>query len=215
MIDQARELDPLSVSPHITKALMMSYGRGDTTAAGKLLLRALELQPNYIRRSCASRRSDTSTARPLKRSRYAEQALSLEPRAVWLRHYLARMYLDLGDTQDVRQLIEQGDKRDTLLRVPLYLYQHEWKASAELAVRDTDFYSPLDMAVADFAVLQRTRETRDYEAGLSQLQQWSRLSWDEKGNPQIQETNLDYCNYVARPGTSLDGPGGLGGAAAA
>jgi len=45
MIDRARELNPLSVTPHITKALMMMYGRGDTTEANKLLLRALELQP--------------------------------------------------------------------------------------------------------------------------------------------------------------------------
>ena len=196
-IDQALELNPLSVGPHITKALMMNYGRGDTAAAGRLLLRALELQPNYypaIMRLAEVRYFDGETAEAI---RYAEQALSLEPRAVWVRHYLARMYLELGDTEAVRQLIAQGDKRDTLLGVPVRLYQHDWRAAAELAVRRTDFHSALDLEAADFAIMQRARATRDFEGGRSQLEEWARLTWDESGNPHIEETNLDYCNYVA------------------
>jgi len=70
------------------------------------------------------------------------------------------MYLDLGDTEAVRQLIDQGEKRDTLLRLPIHLYQHDWATAAELAGQDTDLWSPLDVAVADWAVMQRARATR-------------------------------------------------------
>jgi len=49
MIDRARELNPLSVTPHITKALMMMYGRGDTTEANKLLLGRSSCSPTTTR----------------------------------------------------------------------------------------------------------------------------------------------------------------------
>jgi hypothetical protein len=84
-----------------------------------------------------------------------------------------------------------------MLGVPIRVYQHDWRAAAELAVRRTDFHSPLDMEAANFAIMQRARATRDFEAGRSQLEEWARLTWDENGNPHIEETNLDYCNYVA------------------
>ena len=196
-IDRALELDPLSPSPHITKALMMLYGRANASEAQGLLLRALELQPNYypaLIRLAETRYFQGETADAI---RYAEQALALEPQATWARHYLLRIYLNLGDVAAARDLVRGGLAEDTLLRLPISLYQHDWKTADELAKDDAPFGTPLDDRFVVCAWIQHVRVTRDFEPLRKKLEEWSGVKWNSSGEPTVMETNLDYSDSVA------------------
>jgi tetratricopeptide (TPR) repeat protein len=198
MIDRAVTLNPLSVTTHIAKGLMTLYGHGDTTEAGNELAKALELQPNYypaVMRLAEVHYFQGETAEAI---RLAEQALSLEPQAVWIRHYLVRMYLDVGDSVAARELIDQGPKADTLLSVPYYVYERDWKRASELATQQNDqYYSPLDDGPTIWAYVQNSKATRDFHTARKQLEEWGGLKWRANGEPFIQETNLDYSDSVA------------------
>jgi TolB-like protein/Tfp pilus assembly protein PilF len=196
VVDHAIELDPLSPSPYITKALMLLYGRGNATEAESLLRRALELQPNYypaVMRLAEARYFQGEIADAIH---YAEQGLALEPSAVWARHYLLRMYLDLNDVEAATELADEGLARDTLLRVPIALFQHDWSKADHLAAADSDLGTPLDIEFCVWAWLQRVRLTHDYEPVRKRLAEWSGVRWDAQGVPSIPETNLDYADAM-------------------
>jgi transcriptional activator of cad operon len=196
MIDRARALNPLSPSAHITKALMLLYGRGDATAANGLLVTALSLRPNYypaIMRLAEVKYWQGDYADAI---RYGEQALTLEPEATWARHYLLRMYLEIGDVSAAADLAAGRDKSDPYLRVPIYLYQHRWQQASDLADQPSESGSPLDVSGIVWAWLLNARATGDYERGRSELADWAGVRW-ERGRATLPESNLDYGTAIA------------------
>ena len=113
MIDRARALDPLMPSGHLTKGIMMLYGRSDTKAANALILQALEHDPNYypalmrlaeLRWCCEGAFAEAI--------RYAEHALALEPNASWPQRMLVGFYLDIGEPETAKQVLEESHERD-------------------------------------------------------------------------------------------------------
>ena len=143
MIDRARELDPLTPTAHLTKAIMVLYGRSDIEQANALLLQALTVQPNYypalmrlaeLRWCCQG-----ETAEGIK---YGEQALALEPQASWPRHYLVRFYLDLEDPQAAEEIAAASAPADRSQALAIHLYRREWQTAGEIA------YGPLDTMIS-------------------------------------------------------------------
>lgn len=134
MIDHARALDPLVPSGHLTKGMMMLYGRSDTKAANSLILQALEQDPNYypalmrlaeLRWCCEGYFAEAI--------RYGERALALEPNASWPQRLLVQFYLDIGERDTARQVLEESHELDPVGQLPLLLYAHESKKAGELA----------------------------------------------------------------------------------
>ena len=122
MIDRARALDPLMPSAHLTKGMMMLYGRGDTKAANALILQALEQDPNYypalmrlaeLRWCCEGEFAEAI--------RYGERALALEPNASWPQRLLSlRKNLDMGELETARQVLAES-RRERDSRTVAYL----------------------------------------------------------------------------------------------
>ena len=196
-IDRARALNPLSPSAHITKALMLLYGRGDATTANALLVTALDLRPNYYPAVMRLAEAKYWQGEYAEAIRYGEQALTIEPAATWARHYLLRMYLEIGDVTAAEDLAAERSRSDPFLRIPIYLFQRRWQQASELADQSAEnLGSPLDVSGIVWTWLQHARATGAYEVARTKLQEWARARW-ERGRATLPEYNLDYGTAIA------------------
>jgi tetratricopeptide (TPR) repeat protein len=134
MIDRARELDPLAPGHHLMKALMVDYGRSDWKQAIDLSLQALAQDPNYYPALMKLAEFEWAGSGELaEAAKFAEQGLAVEPRALWLRHLLSRIYLDLRDFDSARAVIEERHEPDVAGQIPLEMYRHHWRHIEQLA----------------------------------------------------------------------------------
>ena len=186
MIDRARALNPLMPSAHLTKGLMMLYGRSDTKAANALILQALENDPNYypalmrlaeLRWCC-----EGAVAEAI---RYAEHALVLEPKASWPQRLLVWFYLDIGELETAKQVLEESRERNPVGRLPILLYERDWKTAGEVTFASVGPVSGLDRRATLLAATQFALATGEPERSRELFEYFANVGWNGHGEPTI------------------------------
>jgi tetratricopeptide (TPR) repeat protein len=186
MIDRARALDPLVPGGHLTKAIMTLWGRGDDEATNALLLQSLEQDPNYYPAlvhlaeflwCCQGEYAEAI--------RYGEQALALEPGASWPQRSLVHFYLDVGEPETARQILEESKEPNRFGWIPLYLYERDWQKAGEVAFTPGIGIWGLDMYSTIRAISQYFHATGDSKLARGPLEFVSRVQWDVQGAPTL------------------------------
>ncbi|HEV7631460.1 MAG TPA: tetratricopeptide repeat protein, partial [Steroidobacteraceae bacterium] len=133
-LDKARQLDPLEPRNHYLKALQSLLLR-DAQQTEALLRATLAVDPEYY--AAYARLAQVQgccTGRIAEAIRNGEQALQLDPKAVWVRRMLAALYLDVGDVTAAKQLASSDTTADPGTQMLLDLYRRDTAAAAALVL---------------------------------------------------------------------------------
>jgi len=191
LIDHARQLNPLSPSVHLAKAVMVAYGHGDFNQAIELGLQSLAQDPNFY--PALTRLAEFRSEVPgdlADAVRYAEQSLALEPRSLYTRHLLSRLYLQLDDYYAARRVISEAGGKDDAGRVPLLMYRREWRAAGELAYV-AEPATMLDFMIFVPATEEHARVTHQFTQAIQVLEQFRRVAWSPEGQPSLRTPIID------------------------
>jgi TolB-like protein len=196
-IDRARALDPLVPSGHLTKGLMMLYGRSDKKAANALLLQALEQDPNYypalmrlaeLRWCCEGEFAEAIL--------YGERALALEPNASWPQRLLLRFYLDIGELDAAKQVLGESRERDPVGQIPVLLFERAWKEAGELALVADGQLSGIDGVAMMWAVSQYAQATEEWTRSRAFFELLAHIDWRGEGEPGVEDYTHDMAASV-------------------
>ena len=200
MIDRARSLDPLVPSGHLTKGLMMLYGRSDKKAAHALLLQALEQDPNYypalmrlaeLRWCCEGEFAEAIL--------YGERALALEPNASWPQRFLLRFYLDIGELDAAKQILGESPERDLVDQIPVLLFERAWRKAGELAFvagGQGGQLSGIDKEAMVWAVSQYAQATGEWIRSREFFELLAHIDWTGEGEPGVDDYTHDMAASV-------------------
>jgi tetratricopeptide (TPR) repeat protein len=187
LMQRAMRLDPRE--PRYPTALAEIYQFQRTTEIDKaesLLMRALELDPNYfpalyalgtLRFCCQNRIADGI--------RLAEQALRLDPSSTAVRSILIHMYLDVGDPRAAEQLLA-GNNQNQSAWVAIYAYRHEWQKAAAIMYDDAAraiLPIPPDARYGHFAMLMSATDSSSIRRALKLFEKEARIRWQNDGTP--------------------------------
>jgi TolB-like protein/DNA-binding winged helix-turn-helix (wHTH) protein len=187
LMQRAMRLDPRE--PRYPTALAEIYQFQRTTEIDKaesLLMRALELDPNYfpalyalgtLRFCCQNRIADGI--------RLAEQALRLDPSSTAVRSILIHMYLDVGDPRAAEQLLA-GNNQNQSAWVAIYAYRHEWQKAAAIMYDDAAraiLPIPPDARYGHFAMLMSATDSGSIRRALKLFEKEARIRWQNDGTP--------------------------------
>ncbi|HEY4972545.1 MAG TPA: hypothetical protein VII41_02990, partial [Steroidobacteraceae bacterium] len=199
MIDRARALDPLAPMAHLTKAQFVLFGRSNLGEARSLLLQALQLEPNSYPALTILGCVEWLSGNFADAVRYGEQAIAIEPKVFWPRPFLLHFYLDIGDLAAAREIFDLIPAADTWSRIPLYLYQHDWKTAGELAYAPPATFNPVDATARFWALAQQGLAAGRLERAKGALDQSCGARWGEDGNPVVSRTSpfQDDCVELA------------------
>jgi TolB-like protein/DNA-binding winged helix-turn-helix (wHTH) protein len=196
MIDKARSLDPLAPTAHLTKAELVLFGRGDRTQAKRLLLQALQVDPNNYPALVNLGGVEWLFGNFAEAVRYGEQALTLEPRAFWPRTFLLRYYLDLEDAAAAREIINLIPPKETWSRIPWYLYQRDWRSAGELANVLPLTLQPIDLHSQIWALLHAGLAAGQLKLAIAGVASDCSVPWNRAGEPVVARSN-DSCVELA------------------
>ncbi len=202
LLDRARKLDPLQPAYDVTKAMFLSYERGDVQGAADLLADVLRRNPDY--QPALARMGELrsqllgQTAAGIE---YGERALSLDPLSEGTRRMLVRAYLDVGDVVAAQQVVDEADHELSVRSLPILMYQRDWRRAGEAAYdslsRQT--YAATDIDLGILAMRMYARATGDYERARLALVDLSRIRQEPSGD-------------LALPDRAVPGPGRRGSA---
>jgi TolB-like protein/Tfp pilus assembly protein PilF len=104
LIERARQLDPLAPRNHYMKGLIL-FQRDDVDGAVALFLEALRVNPTY--HPALARLGEVEFVRGnfAEAVKLMERAIAVDPSAYWMRVDAAAVYLDLGDTAAVQDVL--------------------------------------------------------------------------------------------------------------
>jgi TolB-like protein/DNA-binding winged helix-turn-helix (wHTH) protein len=196
MIDKARALDPLAPTAHLTKAELVLFGRNDRGQAKRLLLQALQVEPNNYPALALLGGDEWLLGNFAEAVRYGEQALALEPGVFWPRPNLLRYYLDLEDVAAAREILNSIPPTDTWSRIPFYLYQRDWKTAGELAYVPPLTFHPVDEESRVWALLHHGLAAGQLERAKGALEQGCGVQWNRAGEPVVVHSD-DNCVELA------------------
>jgi TolB-like protein/DNA-binding winged helix-turn-helix (wHTH) protein len=198
----AMRLDPLE--PRYPNALAELYQFQRTTEIDKtesLLMRALELDPNYfpalyalgtLRFCCQNRISDGI--------RLTEQALRLDPSSTAVRSILIHMYLDVGDLRAAEQLLA-NNKENQSAWVAIYAYRHEWQKAAAIMYDDAaraNLPIPPDARYGYLAMLMSATDSTSRRRALQFFEKEARIRWQNDETPTAEiPLNSDFSAEIA------------------
>jgi len=137
-IDRARSVDPLTPRNHYLKGLML-HGRSIQQSEA-LFLQTLAIAPDFhpaLTRLAVIRAYDQ--ARFAEAVKLAEQAVAIDPRAVWIASRPVHFYLELEDVDAARSFVEeQPESVRPGLWVPICLFQRQPARAAAILRASTD-----------------------------------------------------------------------------
>jgi TolB-like protein/DNA-binding winged helix-turn-helix (wHTH) protein len=187
LLHNAMRLDPLE--PRYPTALAEVYNFQHTTEIDKaepLLMRALELDPNYfpalyalgaLRFCCQNRIADGI--------RLTEQALRLDPTSTAVRSVLTHMYLDVGDLRAAEQLLADSNQNQSAW-IPIYAYRHEWQKAAAIMYDEgtrANLPIPPDARYGYFAVLMSATDSASTRRALELFEKEAAIRWQNDETP--------------------------------
>lgn len=197
-IDRARALDPLVPTAHLTKGVMLLYGRSDQAGANALYEQALAQDPNFfpvlarlgeLRWCCEGRYAEAA--------KYLEDALAIEPAAAWARHFLVRAYLDMGDLDAAGDVARQLHGDDGPGRVALALARGELDEAERLASMHSGPVTGLNVRPQTNALLLAAIRSGRFESLSESLEQSIKLRWGADGTPLFSDRSHDKGKAVA------------------
>jgi transcriptional activator of cad operon len=197
LIDHARQLDPVSPTVHLAKAIMVAYGHGDLKQAIELTQQSLAQDPNFY--PALTRLAEFRSESPgdlADAVRYAEQALALEPGSLYTRHLLSRLYLQLEDFDAARQVIAESGGVDEMGKVPLLLYRQEWRLAGEAANKATGA-TLFDWVIALPAEVRLILLPGGNSQAAKDLEDTSPVTWSADGEPTLHHTIIDTATPIA------------------
>jgi TolB-like protein/DNA-binding winged helix-turn-helix (wHTH) protein/Tfp pilus assembly protein PilF len=197
LIDHARQLDPLSPSVHLAKAIMVAYGHGDLKQAIELAQQSLAQDPNFYPAltRLAEFRSE-SVGDLADAVKYAEQALALEPRSLYTRHLLSRLYLQLEEYDSARQVIAEGGGTDDMGQLPLLLYRQEWRLAGEAAYK-ADVATLFDWVITIPVLMRLAMMPGGNPQAAKGLEDFAPVTWSADGQPALTGTVIDTETPIA------------------
>jgi TolB-like protein/DNA-binding winged helix-turn-helix (wHTH) protein/Tfp pilus assembly protein PilF len=194
-LEQARRLEPLEPRYDVTMSVLHFYGFGRVGDAEASLVSALDKDPLYAPALMRLGELRWLTGGLAEAIRYGEQNLSIDPRSDWTRRYLMRAYLDLGEVDSARSLVEESrpervdpegaDALPAVTSVPILLYEHNWLQAGEAAYSavDAEAALPIDEEIVSSAIRMHARISGDTARALGVLERWSRTTQDTAGLP--------------------------------
>jgi TolB-like protein/DNA-binding winged helix-turn-helix (wHTH) protein/Tfp pilus assembly protein PilF len=197
LIRQASRIDPLTPRHHYLTGMFL-LERGFVEEAEATLVRTLELAPDFypaIARLGLIRHTIGQLAEAAK---FEEQALAIEPHALWLRQALVDVYLDLEDLQAARQVLEEVGERRPEIWLPIHLYERKLQLAGETAFGRAMHPEP-DWPYRDFLAYA----ARDHALASGQLDKASdyldsMLRKDARGNPIVNFRNQNQVLVFAQ-----------------
>ena len=192
LLDRARRIDPLEPAYDVTKAVFLSYERGDVAGASELLEKVLERNPRYLPalvRLCEVR--IFNGGRQAEGIRYCEQALAIDPLLEAARRILIQGYLDLDEPAAAQQAIDQSRGEAAVPRTMVAMYQRDWLHAGEaayevLALRTS---APNIHGLVLSAIRMHARATGDFARARAALEPIADVSWDAAGHPSLTGTS--------------------------
>jgi TolB-like protein/DNA-binding winged helix-turn-helix (wHTH) protein/Tfp pilus assembly protein PilF len=197
LMDHAQQLDPLSPTVHLAKAIMVAYGHGDLKQAIELAQQSLAQDPNFYPAltRLAEFRSE-SVGDLADAVKYAEQALALEPRSLYTRHLLSRLYLQLEDYDAARQVIAEPGGVDEMGKVALLLYRQEWRLAGETSLKAT-VDNQFDWQIAIPAEMRLAISQGAKSQAAKDLEGATHVTWSTDGQPTLTHTVVDTEGPIA------------------
>ena len=186
MIERARQLDPLAPRNHYMKGLILAQ-RDDVDGAVALFLEALHVNPTY--HPALARLGEVEFARGnfAEAAKLIERAIAVDPSAHWMRVDAAAVYLDLGDTAAVQDVLSAIPPTATIhqsvsWKYCLSIYQGETQgAAAELYALPHGKLNEIlikDLDCASAVIRDDALERHDYGRGLRTLEVCLTPDWD-------------------------------------
>ncbi len=130
-IDAALRLDPLEPRLHYLKGLYYMHAVGDAAEAERQFQGTLRVDPEYYAAHARLAQLDgCCTGRLAEAVRHAEQALKLDPNARWVQRLLVGLYLDLGDVDAARNVLDAAPTPEQGAALLVDLYTRDNAAAA-------------------------------------------------------------------------------------
>jgi TolB-like protein/DNA-binding winged helix-turn-helix (wHTH) protein/Tfp pilus assembly protein PilF len=197
LIEHARQLDPLSATVHLAKAIMVAYGHGDLKQAIELTQQSLAQDPNFYPALTRLAEFKSESLGDLADAvKYAEQALALEPSSLYTRHLLSRLYLQLEDYDTARQVIAEPGTVDEMGKVALLLYRQEWRLAGETANKATAA-TLFDWVIALPAEVRLIMLPGGNSQAAKDIEDTSPVKWSTAGEPTLAHTIIDTETPIA------------------
>jgi TolB-like protein len=188
MVERARQLDPLAPRNHYMKGRFLSE-RDGVDAAVPLWLEALRVNPTY--HPALARLGEVESARGnfAEAVKLTERAIAADPMTYWMRVAAAGVYLDLGDTSAVQDVLSAIPPTATiphsvLWKFCLSIYLGETqRAAAELYALphgrlNATILNERDMPCPSAVIRDDALERHDYGRGLRALEVCLTPDWD-------------------------------------
>jgi hypothetical protein len=94
-------------------------------------------------------------------------------------------YLDVGEPETARQILEESKEPNRFGWIPLYLYERDWQKAGEVAFTPGIGIWGLDMYSTIRAISQYFHATGDSKLARGPLEFVSRVQWDVQGAPTL------------------------------
>jgi len=131
----ALRLDPLTPRlQYLTGLLLLE--RGSIEEAEAAFLHTLELAPDFYPSLARLGTIRHFMGQFAEAAKFGEQAVAIEPHALWLREGLVGVYLDMEDPRAAGQVLEEMGERRPEIWLPIHLYEHRLQLAGETAFRD-------------------------------------------------------------------------------
>jgi TolB-like protein/DNA-binding winged helix-turn-helix (wHTH) protein/Tfp pilus assembly protein PilF len=156
--DEAIRVDPLTPRNYYAKGLMYLFSQKAGVfgqQAEALFLQTLQVAPDFHPALLRLGNIRWHQQRLAEAVQLAERAIAIDPRARWMRWYLAEFYLELDDVDGARSVLaEQPRPLQPAKWLTVCLYEREFQRAADLLRADPARHAgrPLDNDVDAFVI---------------------------------------------------------------
>jgi adenylate cyclase len=182
---KAMEIDPLNPAYPLALAdEYMVHRQNELAAVEPLLMRSLELDPNYIKA-----RETLAHLRIGFQSRFAEgiklleQILAQEKTAAYYQDLLAFYYSNAGDVAAAEDVIAGSPYISS--GIPILCARHQWHEAVALYMRPNTPTSSWVETKAWFAIRMDAHQSGNYAAARKYFEADDSIKWDKNGMPTV------------------------------
>jgi TolB-like protein len=199
LLVKARALDPMEPKYDTLRAKILYYARGDIRGADALLSDVVERFPLYEPALVLLAETRQSAGLSADGAMYAEQALKLDPLALWTRLLLINCYADAGDLEAARTVAEESPHQLPIERIRLLDEDGDWHRAAETsyaAIADGTMQLIVEPMIY-LAIRMDSRASHDFRRAQALFESRSGVTWSAQGIPRLPEALASAETMVA------------------